>query len=86
MTNEFPFIFYAYLKPRLRVVPVRPDNSGVLAGQVRNLDLVLLGALVLHIVTVGAGEEDLSGVVDVAAHVEFTFLENVLVNYSTFLD
>lgn len=64
-----------YLEPRLRVVPVGPDDSGVLRGQVGDLDLVLLSPLVGHVVPVRPREVDLRGVVDVAANVELAFLE-----------
>ena len=74
-THAYPC--QSHLEPRLRIVPVRPDYGRVFVAQCCDVYLVLLRPLVVHVVAVGPGEEDLGGVVDVAAHVELALLERM---------
>lgn len=75
--------FLPHLEPRLRVVPVGPDDGLVGLVQVGDLDLVLLRPLLDDVVAEGAREADLRGVVDVAAHEELTLLHSQRDHIST---
>ena len=50
---------FLYLETCERVVPVGPEQGGVLLPEGRDVDLVLLGPLVHHVVAERAGELNL---------------------------
>ena len=65
----------SYLESGLRVVPVGPQDIGLLRWQRGDVDGVLLRTLVLVVVGDASREEDLRVVVDVAPHVERALLK-----------